>query len=183
VSTIVERAVGLHDALERAGLPHAFGGALALGWCTRRPRGTSDIDLNVFVDASRADAVLAALPDEIVPTDEQRATLARDGQARVHWANTPVDLFLDTTPFHRDVLLRIREEDLGGRTLPFLGCTDLAVFKAFFDRTKDWADLEEMAATGSLDGERVLGVLVTYLGGNDHRVERFLRLPPRRGDD
>jgi len=29
------------------------------------------------------------------------------------------------------------------------------VFKAFFDRTKDWADLEEMQAAGTLDVEAV----------------------------
>ncbi len=28
--------------------------------------------------------------------------------------------------------------------LPFLSCPDLAVFKVFFNRTKDWADLEAM---------------------------------------
>jgi hypothetical protein len=50
------------------------------------------------------------------------------------------------------------------------------VFKAFFDRTKDWADLEEMAAAGTLDVDRVLGVLVRYLGTDDPRVERLRRL-------
>jgi hypothetical protein len=46
------------------------------------------------------------------------------------------------------------------------------VFKAFFDRTKDWADLEEMAAAGTLDVDRVVGVLTRYLGGTDHRIVR-----------
>ena len=47
------------------------------------------------------------------------------------------------------------------------------MFKAFFDRTKDWADLEEMAAAGTLDVDRALGVLVRYLGADDHRVARL----------
>jgi hypothetical protein len=38
--------------------------------------------------------------------------------------------------------------DFGGRQIPFLGCSDLAVFKVFYNRTKDWADLEEMIAIG-----------------------------------
>ena len=46
---------------------------------------------------------------------------------------------------------------------------DLAVFKAFFNRTKDWADLEEMAAAGTLDVDAVVGVLVRYLGADDQR--------------
>jgi len=36
--------VGL-GALDDADVPHAFGGALALAWCTQRARGTIDIDL------------------------------------------------------------------------------------------------------------------------------------------
>ena len=42
---LVDKIVAVHDALERAGLAHACGGALALAWCTERPRGTSDIDV------------------------------------------------------------------------------------------------------------------------------------------
>ena len=54
------------------------------------------------------------------------------------------------------------------------------MFKAFFDRSRDWADLEEMLDAGSLDVDAVLGVLTRYLGGADHRVDRLRRLagPP-----
>ena len=50
------------------------------------------------------------------------------------------------------------------------------MFKAFFNRTKDWADLEEMQAAGTLDLDRVVGVLVRYLGADDDRIERLLAL-------
>ena len=60
--------------------------------------------------------------------------------------------------------------------MPFLSCADLAVFKAFFNRTKDWADLEEMQAAGTLDVDRVIGVLVRYLGPTDDRIERLRAL-------
>jgi hypothetical protein len=50
------------------------------------------------------------------------------------------------------------------------------VFKAFFNRTKDWADLEEMVAVDALDGDLVLGALVRYLGGDDERVARLAAL-------
>jgi hypothetical protein len=36
-----------------------------------------------------------------------------------------------------------------------------------------------MAAAGSLDVEAVLGVLASYLGGDDPRVERLRTLGPR----
>ena len=60
--------------------------------------------------------------------------------------------------------------------MPFLSCTDLAVFKAFFNRTRDWADLEEMAEVGTLDIDRLIGVLVRTLGANDDRIERLRSL-------
>ena len=103
----------------------------------------------------------------------ERHAIATDGQARLWWDETPVDVFYNTTPFHEQVASRVRFEAFAGATVPFLACNDLAVFKAFFDRTKDWADLEEMAAAGTLDVESVLGVLVHYLGGDDPRVERL----------
>lgn len=171
--SLPDRILAVHRALAAADLPHAFGGALALAWCTRRARGTIDIDVNVFVATDRTDAVVAALPDGVVVTQSDRNALATAGQVRVWWESTPIDLFLDTTDFHQAVGTRIRWEPFDGDDVPFLACRDLAVFKAFFDRTKDWADLEEMHCAGTLDVEAVAGVLVNYLGGDDDRIDRL----------
>ena len=65
MSSLTEKIVGLHAALALANIPHGFGGALALAWCTQRARGTIDIDLNIFVDTQAAATALAALPQEI----------------------------------------------------------------------------------------------------------------------
>lgn len=170
---LVDRIVALHEHLARSGIPHAFGGALALAWCTERARATIDIDLNVFVPPPEIDAVLDALPDGVDVTEVDRVAIDADGQTRLWWDKTPVDIFCNTTPFHDDVAGRVRVEDFGGAQVPFLACRDLAVFKAFFDRTKDWADLEEMSAAGTLAVESVLGVLVLYLGGDDPRIDRL----------
>jgi hypothetical protein len=175
--SLADKIVAIHRALATARLPHAFGGALALAWCTQRARGTIDIDVNVFVPVDRLDELLAAFPNEVVCSDDDRALLQRDGQARLWWGTTPVDVFLNTTPFHDAVAMRSRRELFNGAEVPFLSCTDLAVFKAFFNRTKDWADLEEMAVAGTLDRQRVVGVLAEYLGIDDQRVTRVLELP------
>ncbi len=179
MTTLPVKIVRLHESLDAASLPHAFGGALALAWCTQRARGTIDIDVNVFVGVDRVDDVVTALPRKVAVPDEAKALLTRDGQARLWWDGTPVDVFLDTTEFHHQAADRARWEDFGATLLPFLSCSDLAVFKAFFDRTKDWADLEDMAATGSLDADRVVGVLVRYLGADDPRVGKVLGLSDR----
>jgi len=170
---LVEQIAHLHRDLRSANIAHAFGGALALAWCTERARATIDIDLNVFVDIEQAEAVYDALPEAIRISDSDRAAISADGQTRLWWGQTPVDIFFNTTDFHRDAANRARIEDFAGERVPFLACRDLAVFKAFFNRTKDWADLEDMHAAGSLDVETVLGVLAHYLGPADDRIERL----------
>ena len=171
-----DRIVALHRALDAGRIPHAFGGALALAWCTQRARGTIDIDVNLFVPPERAGDVLAALPDGVTWDDDDLAAIQRDGQVRLWWDTTPVDVFFNTTAYHEGAATRCRTEPFLGDELPFLGCRDLAVFKAFFDRTKDWADLEEMAEAGTLDVEVVVGVLARLLGPDDDRIRRLLAL-------
>ena len=151
MSGLPQKIVELHESLDAAAIPHAFGGALALAWCTQRARGTIDIDLNVFVDTSRAAEVLAAFPQGVAWDEQDLAVIERDGQTRLWWDTTPVDLFVNTTEFHTQIASRRSLEVFEGIDVPFLACADLAVFKAFFNRTKDWADLEEMAAAGTLD--------------------------------
>ncbi len=177
--SLPDRIVAVHHALDVAAIPHAFGGALALAWCTGRARGTIDIDVNVFVPSDRAREVLAALPAGVIWGDADVAAIERDGQVRVWWDGTPVDVFANTTEFHEQAATRVRQETFAGEAVPFLDCGDLAVFKAFFSRTKDWADLEEMAEAGTLDAEGVVGVLARYLGPDDERVARVLALSPR----
>jgi hypothetical protein len=176
VTGLPHKIVAVHHALAAAAIDHAFGGALALAWCTERARGTIDIDINVFAGVDQVDALLAALPDEVSWTDEDRRLLERDGQVRIWWETTPLDIFMNTTEFHVQAGERARWEPFAGVEIPFLSCADVAVFKAFFNRTKDWADLEEMQAAGTLDLDRVVGVLVRYLGADDERIARLLTL-------
>ena len=167
---ILDAIVELHDGLDAAGLRHAFGGAFALLWCTGEPRTTIDIDLNIFAPVSEIERVLDALPADVIVTDDDVSALTVDGQCRVMFDRIPVDIFLDTTRFHEDLQLHVARHQLADRQLPFLGCNDLAVFKAFFNRRKDWADIEEMLRAGCLDVPYVTGVLVEYLGADDERI-------------
>lgn len=166
----------LDDSLTRAGLPHAFGGALALAFHVEEPRATRDIDVNVFVGTERAAEVLAAL-DGVTWTAADADLAGRDGQVRVFFEETPIDVFLANHPFHDQVAANVERVPFLDREIPILAATDLAVFKAFFDRTKDWADLEAMAEVGSFDRRVVLGWLVELLGPDDERVARLRDLP------
>jgi hypothetical protein len=176
VKPILDAVVELHDGLDAAGLRHAFGGAFALLWCTGEPRTTVDIDLNIFVPPTETQRVLDALPEEVIATDKETTELKTDGQCRLMFDGIPVDIFLDTTRFHDDVRIHVNEHLLVGRKLPFLGCNDLAIFKAFFNRRKDWADIEEMLRAGRLDVAYVTGILSEYLGPDDERIRELLAI-------
>ena len=172
MTSLVEKIVACHASLASARLPHAFGGALALAWCTQAARGTIDIDINLFVDAGQAREALAALPVGVTHSDDDLERLIRDTQIRLWWDATPVDLFLNSTPYHQEVQTRVRWESFADQRIPFLSCPDLAVFKAFFNRTKDWADLEAMQEAGTLDARHVMAVLTEYLGADDERIDK-----------
>jgi hypothetical protein len=173
---LTTQIIRLHKALAEAGLPHAFGGALALAWCTKQARGTIDIDINVFVDQGRLTEVLSALPKQVKVSAEALSRLQSDGQARLWWGPTPVDLFLNTTPLHQGMARRASTETFAGHAVPFLSCQDLALFKAYFNRTKDWADLEAMKEAGTLDLNRLRADILQTLGDSDERQAHLDRL-------
>ena len=176
MTTLAEKIVALHRALDAAELPHAFGGALALAWCTQQPRGTADIDVNVFMPTTAVSTVRAALPEAVAWTAANTRQLERDGQTRLFWDATPVDVFLNTTEYHESAVARVSLEPFAGEMVPFLSCFDLAVFKAFFDRRRDWADLDDMLATGTLDVDAVIDTLTRYLGADDVRITKLREL-------
>lgn len=171
--TLPERIVALHRALARRRVPHAFGGAIALAYWTLDPRGTSDIDVNVFVPARDCARGLRALPEGVAQPAGTVEAIARDGQVRVWWEQTPVDLFFDYAPVHADAARHRRRVAFAGTRIPVLGPEEVAVFKVMFDRTRDWADVEAMVAAGTVDLDAVRTALRPMLAGDDHRFDRL----------
>jgi hypothetical protein len=171
--TLPERLVALHRALARRRVPHAFGGAIALAYWTLDPRATSDIDVNVFLPATDAARALRALPPEVAQPAGTAEAIARDGQIRLWWDETPIDLFFDTVPVHADAARHRRRVAFARAQIPVLGPEELAVFKAMFDRTRDWADIEAMLAAESLDLDAVRETLQTMFAPDDHRFARL----------
>jgi hypothetical protein len=176
LSILADRLIAIHDALSQARLPHAFGGAIALAYCTEEPRGTRDLDVNVFVRPDLAKDVFTALPDGVAWSAAELARAEADGQIRLWWQDTPVDVFLNVHRFHDEVAKGVREVPFSGRVVPVLGCTALAVFKALLSRTKDWADIEEMVAMGGMSLDDALGWLVQIVGSDDPAVTRMRAL-------
>lgn len=176
---ILDIVAAIESTLVRNSIPHAFGGAIALGFHIVEPRATRDVDVNIFVPAEDARSAFEVLPPEITWTEEDVERVAADGQVRVFWADTPVDLFFTNHPFHVYAAEHAETAPLAGLTIPILGANELAVFKGFFNRTKDWADIEAMVDAGSVDLHIVIGWMVDLLGGNDPRVTRLRALLDR----
>lgn len=175
MTTLVDKVLAVAAALDATDIPYAFGGALALAYATEEPRGTRDIDVNVFVAPDDVDTVFDALPRDVRHTAADRRAVQRDEQVRLFWDDTPVDLFFAAHPMHHEAAARRRRVDFAGTTIPVLAPVDLAVFKALFDRAKDWVDIETMRDSGTLD-TRAAAAAVESLLGDDPRVARLRSL-------
>jgi hypothetical protein len=176
MSELVEKLFSIHDSLTDAGFAHAFGGAIALAYCVEEPRGTRDLDVNIFVDAARADSVLQTMPEGVRVRKKDVAKVKRDGQARLDWDGTPIDVFLNNIPLHEAVAGSVLWVPLEGREVPVLDCASLVIFKAFFDRTKDWADIEAVAIATPEDIEGAAATIADLVSEDDPAVGKLRAL-------
>lgn len=173
-----QRLLYLHHVLEEARVPHAFGGAIALGYY-REPRATADIDLNVFLDESGHEQVLDLMSDLFGVPERGRAlaALAQDNQVRLDWDGVPVDLFFSNTDFHESMEKRRASVPFLDEEIPILSVEDLVVCKVLFDRHKDWADVHEVYLTrgATLDAAYIRSWLLYFLDVDDHRFGQLDR--------
>lgn len=171
--TLAEKLLSIHAELEQAGFSHAFGGAIALAYWTLEPRGTGDIDVNIFVASEDAAEAVAALPTAIERTEADLEAIREQGQVRLWWGQTPIDLFFTYEPLHVQAARHRRIVPFAGEEIPVLAPVELAVFKAVFDRTRDWADIEAMLEAETLDLDAVRELLVELLDKQDGRLARL----------
>jgi hypothetical protein len=73
--SFVDFVLEIHRMLARADMPHAFAGALALAYVAD-PRGTVDIDVNVFSPVEDIDTVLGVFAELDLRPEEDRARAA-----------------------------------------------------------------------------------------------------------
>ena len=179
--TLAERILAIETALSE--VPHAFGGALALAYYAE-PRATIDIDLNVFVPANRFADVAVPLSRLGAEADDPaiEELIRRDGQARVMWDATPVDLFFAYDVFHHAAgAARIRVP-FGVGTIPILAAEHLVVCKVVFNRPKDWVDIDAVIGSGTeMDFAEVLRWVARIAGDEDPRYNRIVAVLVHRG--
>lgn len=173
MTSLAAKLVAVDESLTAAGVPHAFGGAIALAYCTGDPRATVDLDINVFVPVGRASQVFAALPKDVEVKRNAVTEVSRAGQVRLWWTETPIDLFFSYHPFHEHAAARVRLVPFDDGSIPVLDCTDLVIFKALFDRTKDRADIEAVMEAGAADAEQVRRWIGELLGTESPQFRRL----------
>ncbi|HYB22586.1 MAG TPA: hypothetical protein VED41_02235 [Solirubrobacteraceae bacterium] len=177
LSGLAAKIVSVHEMLDSLRVPHQFGGAVALAWY-RSPRATVDVDLNVTVAPKDAGPILGALSHLGVSVSRSnRAAIKRDGQARLDWDGSYLDLFFATLELHQEMARRSRQVSFGPVRIPILAPEHLVVCKAIFGRPKDWVDIEEMLAWGTeVDESEVMRWVDEILGAGSEQHARLHEL-------
>ncbi len=181
-----EQIVAIERAFIDAEIPHAFGGAQALGYYGS-VRATHDIDLNVFLPAAEAPRVFAVLRELGAAVTHPRLLkqVTRDEQVRVFWEETPIDLFFAYDPLHMSSMERRRRVDFYGDPIHILSAEDLITYKATFGRDKDWRDIAGIlyASDAPLDYDYIRGWLTKIDGPEGPRLARLEKLIRSGGQD
>jgi hypothetical protein len=174
--SLPEKILAIHERLTLGKIPHAFGGALALAYYAE-PRATIDVDLNLFVAPGAYPNVERELAQIGIDGRADPETVQRDGQCRLRWGNTPIDLFFAYDALHDAMRGAIRSEPFGRTRIPILAPEHLLVCKAIFNRPKDWLDVEQMlVCVEELDIDEVTTWLDRIVGAEDPRRERLQRV-------
>ena len=130
----------------------------------------------------RASEALEPLGSLGIELGDAERTVRNDGQVRVMWDRTPIDLFFSYDPFHTAADRAAIRVPFANHHIRVLSATHLAVCKAVFDRSKDWVDIEAMLAFGAhIDTAEALRWLGRIAGDEDPRFERLAALLSRSG--
>jgi hypothetical protein len=177
----VALVVAIDGALQKAKLPFAFGGALALGMVAT-PRGTVDIDINVFVgphEIGRVAEALRTLGYEPPTEDSPPIAGLRFTHAEIP---LPIDVFPSLDERYDEVERRVTRHAFGpqNKPLPFLSAEDICLFKLSFGRDKDWLDLQDICENNpTLDVAYVERQLIALRGPTMYaRLARFRAFLP-----
>ncbi len=166
--SFVGSVIEVDRQLSGASLAHAFGGALALAYVAE-PRGTVDIDVNVFTHLNEIDVVLDVLAEIGLRPERARDDWLPVAGIRLRRETDPypVDLFPSLGDSYAEIARRCRQHAFGhgDAVLPFLSAEDLALFKLSFGRDKDWVDLRAIvAARADLDIDYIERQLIGMRG-------------------
>lgn len=142
MENLLEAVASLQERLQRAGIPSAVIGGLALSiW--GEPRATRDVDVRVLLGREEAARLVMLLADTYVPlADDPLETLQKMGFLFVQDpAGVRLDLLLADTEFDREVVRRARPIEVASdRVVYVCSAEDLLIYKLISTRPRDYED-------------------------------------------
>lgn len=171
--SLPEKVSTVHRCLRDGEIPHAFGGALAVGYYGE-PRSTLDIDINVFIPLSHWSDVSEALGGLGIEIEVDAAELKQARDVKLGWGSNFVHLFFSCDPLHEEMRRSARTVPFAGEMIPIVSPEHLVIRKALLDRTKDWLDIEQIfVATSPLDLQEIESWLERMAGIDDPRLAKL----------
>ena len=186
-------AVVVAKVFKDANIPYAIGGALACGvWSV--PRGTMDVNMNVFVlrdstssirdvlDLLENNGVLFCDKNHELISKETCLTTIRDGSDLNGMLGlTCLDIFFSNdSPSDLTLLAKQRRElvDIGTEKISFLSAESIAIFKLLSKKSKDVGDLEKLFCTqrSTLDFKYIESILLQQEHEDDESKKLFYLL-------
>lgn len=167
-----QKVIAAHRSLTAAGIAHAFGGVLALGYYGE-PRTTVRIELHSFAEeAETVRSPLAAIG--VGATDDPQKPQP------LWFGSTPVDLACRRDALGAAMSASTRLVPLGAARIPILAPEHLALDRAISGHAVDWLYVEQiLVGAPETDRSEVSDWLDRILGADDPRSERFQELCKR----
>ncbi|MHB8264238.1 MAG: hypothetical protein ACYDGY_10955 [Acidimicrobiales bacterium] len=140
-ASIVEAILRLQDTFDESNIPYGFGGGIALAYYAE-PRATQDVDVGIFLPATKSSIVRIALEGIGEFSDGWDQRVIHDGFGVVTVLGINVDCFFSSHAIHDEMASMIRRVPFADSTIPIISAEHLVILKALFNRTKDWSDIE-----------------------------------------
>jgi hypothetical protein len=171
--SLPEKVAAIHQCLRNGEIPHAIGGALAVGYYGE-PRSTLDIDVNVFVPTSGWRYIYEALRPLGIDLEVDEAELERADEVKLEWGTNSLHLFFSCDSLHEEMRRSVHTVPFNGGHIPIVSPEHLVVRKALLDRTKDWIDIEQiLVATDPLNLHEIETWLERMVGEDDPRMRKL----------
>jgi len=171
--SLPDKVSAIHQCLRDRGIPHAIGGALAVGYYGE-PRSTLDIDVNVFIPPDRWRDICQVLEPLEIDMEIDEAGLEATGEAKLGWGSNFLHLFFSCDSLHEEMRRSIRTVPFNGKYIPVVSPEHLVIRKALLDRTKDWLDVEQiLVATRPLDLQEIERWMEQMAGIDDPRLAKL----------
>lgn len=174
-----EVALHIASTLNSSGIDYAIGGALALNlWGPAR--GTRDVDINLFIQASALGDAFEALElaGVILDRDKCLRRSKREGMFVGDYNGMRIDVFVPSIEFSWVAAASRVTVQTDHGPIDFLSAEALAVFKLLFFRPKDIVDLSNLIALqrDDMDHASVREHIVKMMGEEDERVHTWDRI-------